>query len=141
MGVNAQPRLHQAWAPLALALATAGLYGLYYRVFNYSSLFYPVLVYSAARKEESATYVMLKDITYKKESLLKEGSLPIRNIAVLSSLPLKDVVKKFVPQRYHYVQVLDEQLREKGCLNESEIVSGLLNLGAHAPVGRLLGRL
>jgi stage IV sporulation protein FB len=127
---------------LALALATAGLYGLYYRVFNYSLFVLSgFLVYSAARERRNATYVMLKDITYKKESLLKEGSLPIRNIAVLSSLPLKDVVKKFVPQRYHYVQVLDEQLREKGCLNESEIVSGLLNLGAHAPVGRLLGRL
>jgi len=124
---------------LALALATAGLYGLYYRVFNYSLFILSgFLVYAAAKERRNATYVMLKDITYKKESLLKEGSMPIRNIAVLSGVPLRDVVKKFVPQRYHYIQVLDEQLREKGCLNESQIVNGILDYGAHVQVGRLL---
>ena len=63
--------------------------------------------------------------------------MPIRNIAVLSNLPLKDVVRKFVPQRYHYVQVLDDQLREKGSLNERDIVDGLLDFGGHTQVGRL----
>jgi stage IV sporulation protein FB len=123
---------------LALVLATAGLYGLYYRVFNYSLFILSgFMLYSAVRERRNATYVMLRDITYKKEALLREGSMPIRNIAVLSSLPLKDLVRKFVPQRYHYIQVLDDQLKEKGTLNESEVVNGLLDFGGHAPVGRL----
>jgi stage IV sporulation protein FB len=127
---------------LALVLATAGVYGLYYRVFNYSLFILAgFLVYSAAKERRNATYVMLRDITYKKESLLKEGSLQIRNIAVLSSLPLKEVVKKFTPQRYHYIQVLDEQLREKGSLNEGEIVNGLMDHGPNATVGRLLRKI
>ncbi|HHY82633.1 MAG TPA: peptidase M50 [Clostridiales bacterium] len=126
---------------LALVLATAGLYGLYYRVFNYSLFILSgFIAYSAAKERRNATYVMLKDITYKKECLLKEGSMPIRNIAVLSGVPLRDVVKKFVPQRYHYIQVLDEQLKEKGCLNESQVVSGILDYGAHVQVGRLLSK-
>lgn len=123
---------------LALVLATAGLYGLYYRVINYSLfILSSFLVYSALREKRNATYVMLKDITYKKEALLREGSMPIRNIAVLYNLPLRDVVHKFVPQRYHYVQVLDDQLKERGTLNESEIINGLLDYGAHTSVGRL----
>jgi stage IV sporulation protein FB len=127
---------------LALVLATAGIYGLYYRVFNYSLFILAgFLVYSAAKERRNATYVMLRDITYKKESLLKEGSLQIRNIAVLTSLPLKEVVKKFAPQRYHYIQVLDEQLREKGSLNEGEIVTGLMDHGANTPVGKLLRKI
>ena len=83
---------------------------------------------------------MLMDITCKKEALLREGSMPIRNIAVLYSLPLKEVVRRFVPQRYHYIQVLDDQLMERGILNESQIVNGLLDFGAHVPVGRLFGK-
>jgi stage IV sporulation protein FB len=127
---------------LALVLATVGIYGLYYRVFNYSLFVLAgFLVYSASKERRNATYVMLKDITYKKESLLKEGSLPVRNIAVISSLPLKDVVKRFTPKNYHYVQVLDEQLKEKGSLNESQIVNGLLDYGANTPVGKLLWKI
>ncbi|NLB43096.1 MAG: hypothetical protein GX815_12760 [Clostridiales bacterium] len=127
---------------LALVLATAGLYGLYYRVFNYSLFILAgFLMYSVAREKRNATYVMLKDITYKKEALLKEGSLPIRNIAVISSLPVKDVVKKFVPQRYHYIQIVDEHLKEQGTLSEGEIVQGLLDHGAQVSVGRLLRKL
>jgi len=126
---------------LALALLTIGLYGLYYRVFNYSLfIFSGFLAYSAFRERRNATYAMLMDITHKKEALLREGSMPIRNIAVLYTLPLKDVVKKFVPQRYHYIQVLDDQLKEKGTLNESDIVNGLLDFGAHVHVGRLFRR-
>ena len=124
---------------LALILATAGLYGFYYDVFNYSLFVLAgFLLYSAVREKRNATYVMLKDITYKKESLLKEGSMPIRNVAVLSNLPLQDVVKKFVPHRYHYIQVLDEQLKELGSLSEGQIVNGLLDHGSNAPVGKLL---
>ncbi|NLC44005.1 MAG: hypothetical protein GX783_06950 [Clostridiales bacterium] len=127
---------------LALVLATAGLYGLYYRVFNYSLFILAgFLVYSVKREKRNATYVMLRDITYKKEALLKEGSLPIRNIAVLSSLDVKDVVKKFVPQRYHYIQIVDEHLMEQGTLSEGEIVKGLLDHGAQVSVGRLLRKL
>jgi stage IV sporulation protein FB len=123
---------------LAAGLTTAGLYGLYYRVIHYSLFILSgFLIYSAVKERRNATYVMLKDITYKKESLLREGSMPIRNIAVLSSLPLKEVVRRFVPQRYHYVQVLDDQLKEKGILNESDIVNGLLDFGAQTQVGRL----
>jgi len=99
------------------------------------------LLYSVGRERRNATYVLLKDITYKKESLLKEGSLAIRNIAVLSDLPLKEVIKQFVPQRYHYVQVLDENMQEKGILNESEIVNGLLDYSGNIQIGRLLNKI
>ncbi|MDD4680610.1 MAG: M50 family metallopeptidase [Clostridia bacterium] len=140
MGIQRATRIANGMGLLlALILTTAGLYGLYYRVVNYSLFILSgFLIYSVIQEKRNATYVMLKDITYKKEALLKEGSLPIRNIAVISNLALKDVVKKFIPQRYHYIQVMDEQLKELGTLNESEIVNGLLDHGTQISVGRLL---
>lgn len=143
MGIKRATQIATAMGMLlALALTTIGIYGLYYRVFNYSLFVLAgFLLYSASKERRNATYVMLKDITYKKESLLKEGSLPVRNIAVISNLPLKDVVRRFAPKSYHYVQVLDEQLKEKGSLNESQIVNGLLDYGANTPIGKLLRKI
>jgi len=127
---------------LALFLAMTGLYALYYRVINYNLFIMAVfLVYSALKERKSAAYVLMRDIAYKKESLLKDGSLPIREIIVLESLSLDAVMRRFVPRRYHYVKVVDEQLKEKGVLSESQIVGGVLNHSLNMPVSRLLNRI
>lgn len=127
---------------LALFLIMTGVYGLYYKTINYSMFIMAAfLIYSSFKERKSATYVLLKDITSKKESLLREGSLPVREIAVYYNLPLKSIVRKFSPQRYHYVQVLDEQLREIGELSEGQVVNGLLEYGINTPVMRLLRNL
>jgi hypothetical protein len=80
---------------------------------------------------------MLKDITYKKEALLTGRQYADSEYRRTVQSALEGCGPKFVPQRYHYVQVLDDQLKEKGILNESEIVNGLLDFGAQTQVGRL----
>lgn len=116
-GINKATRA-ASWAGVVLAVLvfTAGLYSLlFYRVVYYSLfLLSGFLLYSALKERRTAAYILLRDITYKKESLLKEGSMSIRDIAVLYDLQLKDVVKRFMPHRYHYIQVMDEQFRELG---------------------------
>ena len=79
---------------------------------------------------------MLKDITYKRSLAAGRQYAHTQYCRTIQSA-LRDVVHKFVPQRYHYVQVLDDQLKERGTLNESEIINGLLDYGAHTSVGRL----
>ncbi len=124
---------------LALFLIMTGVYGFYYRTINYSMFILAAfLIYSAIKERKSFTYVLLKDITGKKESLLREGSMHVREIAVLYNIPLKNIVKKFSPQKYHYVQVLDEQLNGIGELSEGQIVNGLLDYGINIPVASLL---
>lgn len=124
---------------LALFLGMTGLYALYYRVINYTLFMMAAfLVYSALKERRTATYVLMRDITYKKETLLKDGSLPIREIVVLNSIPLKDVVRRFVPRRYHYIQVMDEHMGELGVLSESALIRGLMEYGLNIPVGRLI---
>lgn len=140
-GINKATRA-ASWAGVVLAVLvfTAGLYSLlFYRVVYYSLfLLSGFLLYSALKERRTAAYILLRDITYKKESLLKEGSMSIRDIAVLYDLQLKDVVKRFMPHRYHYIQVMDEQFRELGELSESQVINGLLDYGAHIQIGRLL---
>lgn len=127
---------------LALFLVMTGLYAVYYRVINYSLfLMAGFLVYSAVKERRTATYVMMRDISRKKEMLQKDGSLPARELVVLARMPLKHVLNRFVPQRYHYVRVIDEQMGELGVLSESQLVRGMMEYGINLPVGQLTGRL
>ncbi len=125
---------------LALLLVMIGLYALYYRIFN-PTLFVTAgfLVYSAVRENRMAAYILLRDITYKKDVLLKEGILPVKEITVLYDVAVKDVIKKFVPRCYHNVVVVDDHFRVKGYLSEADIVHGLMEYGLDTPVLSLLG--
>jgi stage IV sporulation protein FB len=140
MGMTKATRIAAAGGLLlALFLIMTGVYALYYKIFN-PNLFIIAgfLMYSAIKENRMATYVFLRDITYKKDALLKEGVFQTREIIVLYDLSIKEVVKKFVPHRYHYVTVVDEQFRTKGYLTESEIVRGLMDYGLNTPISRLL---
>jgi len=124
---------------LALFLAMTGAYAIYYGIFN-PTLFVMAgfLAYSAVKENRMASYVMVRDLTFKRDILIREGAVQSRELVVLYDLPLKDVIKKFVPHRYHSIVVVDEQLRPRGYLTEKDIADGVMDYGLNAPVYRLL---
>jgi len=124
---------------LALFLAMTGAYAIYYGIFN-PTLFVMAgfLAYSAVKENRMASYVMVRDLTYKRDILIREGAVQSRELVVLYDLPLKDVIKKFVPHRYHSIVVVDEQLRPRGYLTEKDIADGVMDYGLNVPVYRLL---
>ncbi|MDN5276801.1 MAG: stage sporulation protein [Clostridiales bacterium] len=126
---------------LALFLVMTGVYTIYYGIFN-PTLFVMAgfLAYSAVKENRMATYVMVRDLTYKRDILIREGAIQSRELVVLYDLPLKDVIKKFVPHRYHSIVLVDEQLRPRGYLTEKDIVDGLMDHGLNVPVFRLLAQ-
>lgn len=126
---------------LALFLVMTGVYAIYYGIFN-PTLFVMAgfLAYSAVKENRMATYVMVRDLTYKRDILIREGAIQSRELVVLYDLPLKDVIKKFVPHRYHIIVLVDEQLRPRGYLTEKDIVDGLMDHGLNVPVFRLLAQ-
>ncbi|MCM8900336.1 site-2 protease family protein [Caldicoprobacter algeriensis] len=126
---------------LALFLVMTGVYAIYYGIFN-PTLFVMAgfLAYSAVKENRMATYVMVRDLTYKRDILIREGAIQSRELVVLYDLPLKDVIKKFVPHRYHSIVLVDEQLRPRGYLTEKDIVDGLMDHGFNVPVFRLLAQ-
>jgi len=124
---------------LALFLAMTGAYAIYYGIFN-PTLFVMAgfLAYSAVKENRMASYVMVRDLTFKRDILIREGAVQSRELVVLYDLPLKDVIKKFVPHRYHSIVVVDEQLRPRGYLTEKDIADGVMDYGLNVPVYRLL---
>lgn len=124
---------------LALFLALTGFYGLYIGIFNPNFfLLAGFLAYSAVKEKRTASYIVMRDITFKRNILTKEGALATKELIVLYDIPLKDVMKRFVPHRYHFVKVVDHSLRVWGHLDETEIVNGMVDYGANIQIGRLL---
>ncbi|HZJ82773.1 MAG TPA: M50 family metallopeptidase [Clostridia bacterium] len=130
-----------AYGGLALSffLVMSGIYGLYLKIFNPSFfLLSGFLAYSAFKEKRNVSYIFLRDVTYKRDILIKEGTLTSKELVVLYDLPLKSVMKKFVPHRYHYIKVVDHSLRIWGYLDETQIVNGMVDRGVNIPIGRLL---
>ncbi|MBM7583071.1 stage IV sporulation protein FB [Caldicoprobacter guelmensis] len=126
---------------LSLFLVMTGLYAIYYGIFNPSLFVVAVfLAYSAVKENRMAAYVIVRDLTYKRDILVKEGAIQSRELVVLYDLPLRDVIRKFVPHRYHSLVLVDEQLRPRGYLTEKDIVDGLMDYGLNVPIYRLLAQ-
>jgi len=124
---------------LALFFAMTGIYAMYYKIFNPTFFIMAgFLCYSSIKERKTATYIFIRDITYKKDFLFKEGLLQVKEIVALYDTPLKNIMKKFSPYRYHYVKVVDEQLRVMGSLNENQITKGIMEYGINVPIGRLI---
>jgi stage IV sporulation protein FB len=116
-----------------------GFFGIYQGTYNPTvftmALF---LLYAAVKERRMATYIFLKDITYKKDSLKKEGSLPVRQMVVRNSVAVKDVINKFYPNRYHMVVVLNEDWEIIGSISEGKIVDALIEHGPNCKIAKLL---
>jgi stage IV sporulation protein FB len=116
-----------------------GVYGIYQGTFNPTVFAMAIfLLHAAVKERRMAPYIFLKDITYKKDSLKKEGSLPVRQMVVQKSVAVKDVIKKFYPNRYHMVVVLNEDLEVIGSVSESKILDALIEHGPNCKIAKLL---
>lgn len=126
---------------LALFFAMTGIYALSIKIFNPNFfLISGFLVCSALKEKRTASYIFIRDITFKRDMISKEGLLAAKELVVLYDLSLKAVINNFVPHRYHFVKVVDHSLRVWGYLDETEILNGVLEYGVNARIGKLLRR-
>ena len=127
--------LGQIWAVFIILFGSFGL------IFSYAGLdilFTGLFLFFAATREKGmAPYLFVRHLAQKKGDLIKARVLPARPLVVMENVPLGEVVRPFLPQKYHLVLVLDNQWRCKGVVTEAQIIDGLLTYGFDLPVGKL----
>jgi len=96
------------------------------------------LIYAAVKEQKTVMYLFMKFLTRKKEELFSEGLLLARQVVALDTLRLKEVVKYFVPRKYHLVVIVGRDQRIKGTVTEGEVIEKLMQGGLETPVGALL---
>lgn len=126
----------QALAVLITALATLGL------MLGISGLDLVILglfiFYAATKEKSTAPYLFVRQLTQKKRELAEAGVMLAETIVTLESVPLREVIKSFVPQKFHLIMLLNEEMKYKALLTEIEVVDALLTNGMDYPVGRIV---
>ncbi len=124
---------------LAGLLFGAGLLGLYHHYYNLSLLVVALFLFFAATKEkQQAIYTFLRSLGVKEHALFKYGALRGAQLIVLEETRLLDIFRLFLPQRYHFIRVLDRSHRCSAELSEAALIRAALQKGLDIPVKKIL---
>lgn len=124
---------------LALLMAAGGAVGAYLGRCNIIVAVLAVFLYlSAAREKATVAYVIMRQLARRKSDLRSRGVMPVHDLVAVGDVPLKDIMRHFLPGKYHRVVVLDERWGAVGTLTEDDIIDGLVEYGIDAPVSTLL---
>jgi stage IV sporulation protein FB len=122
----------------AIGFAGVGLFALVHGKTDYNLFVAAVFLYYAASREKgSAMYLFLRYLARKKAVLARRGAMLSRQVVAVETTPLKDLVRYFVPGKYHLVTVLDHNRRVLRVLTETEVIDGMLTYGWYLSVGDL----
>ncbi|MDA8441080.1 MAG: site-2 protease family protein [Peptococcaceae bacterium] len=129
-----------AWAGQigGIVLSLGGVVGLLLQYNDFSPVLIGILVYLAARKEEnSAQFVFLRYLRHKQNELLKKGVLPTHALAVRSDYPVKEVIKRILPQQFTIVHVVNSEFKLAAILTETQLIQAMFEQGIDYPVGEV----
>ena len=128
---------------LAFVLSTAfialGAYQLAYTRTNFSllviGLYIMVLLFTGKME---AALMNIKQIIYRRSRLLKKGIYPARDLVAMESTPVNEILKSMDFDSFHFIFVLDGNLKLIGIFNENEIMEGIVNNSTDITFGELL---
>ena len=136
----ARPRSRRrCWADLAALLFAAGLAGFFHNYGNLSLLVVAVFLFIAAtREKQQALYAFLRSLGAKEHQLFKHGALRGAQLIVLEETRLIDVFRLFLPQRYHFLRVMDRSQRCRAELTEALLIRAAMQKGLDIPIKKIL---
>jgi stage IV sporulation protein FB len=126
---------------IAVLFGLAGVAGLYFRYVNLSLLILAFFVYAAAGRERAnASWLLTRYLTRKQRELAEKNILPVETLVAAEDLPVREVVRRFVPQRYHMIYLVDQAGEPRALVSETEIIGALLGRGSDTLLKDLANR-
>lgn len=98
-----------------------------------------VFISIAANKEKRmAAFIFIKEITEKKLELRKKGVLKSHNIVVLKDVTAEEVLKNFLPKRFHIIVIVDQDGNIVKIISETNFLEGVIKNGTNVKLEKLL---
>jgi stage IV sporulation protein FB len=98
--------------------------------------FYMMLLLISSKTE--AALMNMKQIIFRRSRLLKKGTYPARDLVALKSTHLGSILKDMDYDSFHFVYVLDDDLKTLGIFNENEIMESIIKYKADMCLGELI---
>ncbi|WP_213973995.1 site-2 protease family protein [Tepidanaerobacter acetatoxydans] len=87
------------------------------------------LLQQTSKEEKNAHLIFMKHLAGKKEKISKNKYMPGEIMVVNEDTPAKKILYSFAPQKYFVVYVLDENMKIKKSLTETEIFDKVVEKG------------
>jgi stage IV sporulation protein FB len=124
---------------LALFVIAAGIVQWFYHMKNGSLVLIGLYVFFVLKSEEREAVLMnMKNIFFRRARLQQKGMYPARDIVVLKSVHLGEVLKTLDYDRFHLIHILDEELQLVCTITEQEVINALLRYPAEMTFGGYL---
>lgn len=126
-------------AVLSVALILLGAFQLQSGKFNFSLFLAGLYIFYNLKNDNhgEAAFMNIKSIIFRRSRLLKRKIYPIRDVAAIKTLNLGEVIKFMDFDRFHFIYVLDEDLKILKLLSEQEILDGVIKYGAEFTLSEL----
>ncbi|HHW56910.1 MAG TPA: peptidase [Clostridia bacterium] len=110
--------------------------GIFLWKLNIVYVFLAMLLIIAANKEKkTSAFLRMRDLFRKKAEFYKKGLMGVHHIVVLEKEPVANVIKNFIPYKYHVIIILDEKFREKYRITETELFEFVTDHGLYSSIG------
>lgn len=85
-----------------------------------------IVILIMSRDMEGA-FMNIKQILFRRSRLLKKGIYPVRELVVIKTMSLGNILKSMDFDRFHMIYVLDEKFKVLRMYTEQEIIDGIIN--------------
>ncbi len=128
--------LGQSWAVIIILVGAGGL------ALGWAGLDIMItgmfLLYAATRERTAAPYLFMRHMMQKREELRNVGVMPALILVAGENSSLGEVVRNFMPEKFHLVAVFSEGMEYKGIISEDKLVEGLFKYGLDCQIGILI---
>ncbi|MFZ5990093.1 MAG: hypothetical protein ACOYWZ_23605 [Bacillota bacterium] len=80
----------------------------------------------------------IKNLVYKRSRFLKRGIYPGRELVVIKSMRLGDIIKSMDFDRFHIIYVLDEDMKLIKIFTEQEVIDYMIKYNAEMSFDELI---
>jgi len=123
----------------ATLLICIGILQIISKIYNFSLAAIGIYILLSIKSEKTEAALMnVRNIINRRSRILKKGIFPVRNLVVIKSKRLMEVIKRMDFDSFHILYVADEDLNIMATLTEQQVIDGLLKHGPETTFEELL---
>ncbi len=100
-------------------------------IYNISLLLIGIhMIFATKYEKTEAALMSVKNVIYRRSRLLRKGIYTARDLVVIKTVRLSEVLKSMDFDRFHIIHVLDDDLKLVRMYTEQEIIDGIMKYSA-----------
>jgi stage IV sporulation protein FB len=98
-----------------------------YSIANFCLVLIGIFIFGELKSFKREVAIMnMKDVIYRRSRLLKKGIYPARDLVVVKTMRMGDIIRNLDFDRFHIIHVLDEDLKLLKVFTEQDIMDGVV---------------